>query len=112
AGFSLIGVFTGIDMWRRRRVMPARPNWWMQEHYGAMVANGAATHVAFLALGLPRLLPEIVGSGAYLAGWFLPVLLAVAATVMLDRRYVRAGDGPRQASGSVGRLSIKKQVFP
>src|SRR5690606_22224551 len=32
AGFSLIGVFTGIDMWRRRRVMPARPNWWMQEH--------------------------------------------------------------------------------
>ena len=65
-----------------------------------------------LALGLPRLLPEVVGSAAYLAGWFLPVLLAVAATVLLDRRYARAGDGPRQASGSVGRLSITKQVFP
>ena len=106
-GFSLVGVFTGLDMWRRRRVMPARPNWWMQEHYGAMVANGAATHVAFFALGLPRLLPEVVGSAAYLAGWFLPVLLAVAATVLLDRRYAHAGDGPRQASGPV-----TKQVFP
>lgn len=88
-GFSLVGVFTGFDMWRRRRVMPARPNWWLQEHYGAMVANGAATHVAFLALGLPRLLPEVVGSAAYLAGWFLPVVLAVVATTWLDRRHAR-----------------------
>lgn len=88
-GFSLVGVFTGLDMWRRRRVMPARPNWWLQEHYGAMVANGAATHVAFLALGLPRLLPEVVGSAAYLAGWFLPVVLAVVATTWLDRRHAR-----------------------
>lgn len=104
-GFSLVGVFTGVDMWRRRRVMPARPNWWMKEHYGAMIANGAATHVAFLALGLPRLLPDIAGSAVYLAGWFLPVLLAVAATLWLDRRHARPGRAARQTSASVGQPS-------
>ena len=95
-GFSLIGVFTGLDMWRRRRVMPARPNWWLQEHYGAMVANGAATHVAFLALGLPRLLPEVVGSAAYLAGWFLPVVLALYSVAAHgSRRTALAGAAVR-----------------
>lgn len=98
AGFSLVGVFAGVDMWRRRRVMPARPGWWMQEHYAAMVGNGAATHVAFLALGLPRLVPGVAGNAAYLAGWFAPVLLAVVANIWLDRRYARGGRAVAQTS--------------
>ncbi len=86
-GFSLIGIVSGLDMWRRRRVIPSQPRWWVEEHYGAMVGNGAATHVAFLAIGLPRLLPQVSESALFYAAWFLPVVLSVLAKVWLDRRY-------------------------
>lgn len=86
-GFSLVGLLGGLDMWRRRRRIPHQPRWWMQEHYGAMVGNGAATHIAFLAIGLPRLLPQLGGSTLYYVAWFMPVLLSVAAKLWLDRRY-------------------------
>src|SRR5690606_12658906 len=36
AGFSLVGILTGVDMLRRRRIIPTLPRWWLQEHYGAM----------------------------------------------------------------------------
>ena len=87
AGFSLVGILIGADMLRRRRVIPTQPRWWLEEHYGAMVGNAAATHIAFLAIGLPRLLPALQGpSWVYLA-WFGPVLLSIVAKVWLDRRY-------------------------
>lgn len=86
-GFAFIGLLTGIDMWRRRRLIPAQPRWWMEEHYRAMVGNGAATHVAFLAIGLPRLLPDLGGSALFYAAWFAPVVLAFVARAWLDRRY-------------------------
>ncbi len=87
AGFSLVGILTGIDMLRRRRIIPRQPRWWLQEHYGAMVANAAATHIAFLSIGLPRLLPVLQGPAWFYLAWFAPVLLAVAARLWLDRRY-------------------------
>lgn len=86
-GFSLIGVVVGVDMFRRRRVIPTQPRWWIEEHYGAMLGNGAATHIAFFALGLPRLLPAVSGSALFYAAWFVPVLLSIAAKVWLDRKY-------------------------
>ena len=87
AGFSLVGIFTGLDMLRRRRIIPTLPRWWLQEHYGAMVANAAATHIAFLSIGLPRLLPVLQGPAWFYLAWFGPVLLAVAARLWPDRRY-------------------------
>ncbi|MFP7723294.1 hypothetical protein [Lysobacter sp. A3-1-A15] len=86
-GFSLVGLMIGVDMWRRRRVIPAQPRWWMQEHYGAMVGNGAATHIAFLAIGLPRLLPDIASGTLFYTAWFAPVVLSIAAKSWLDRKY-------------------------
>lgn len=86
-GFSLIGIVSGADMWRRRRIIPTQPRWWMEEHYGAMVGNGAATHVAFLAIGLPRLLPQVSQSALFYAAWFLPVVLSVLVRIWLDRKY-------------------------
>lgn len=86
-GFAFVGLFIGIDMWRRRRVIPTQPRWWMEEHYGAMVGNGAATHIAFLALGLPKLFPAVSGSALFYTAWFAPVLLSIAAKVWLDRKY-------------------------
>ncbi|MGQ4582151.1 hypothetical protein [Lysobacter sp. F60174L2] len=86
-GFSMIGLLTGVDMHRRRRLIAGRQRWWLEEHYRAMTANGAATHIAFFLLGLPRLLPG-VGEGALAyVGWFAPVVLAVAVRFWLDRRY-------------------------
>lgn len=100
-GFSAVGLFVGLDMLRKRRHrarLAAQPRWWLVEHYGAMLGNGVATHVAFLSIGLPRLLPGIDGSALHYAGWFAPLLVAVGAKVMLDRRWKPR---PRAISASV-----------
>lgn len=87
AGFSLVGILVGADMLRRRRVIPTQPRWWLEEHYGAMVGNAAATHIAFLAIGLPRLLPVLQGPSWFYLAWFGPVLLSIVAKAWLDRRH-------------------------
>lgn len=89
-GFSAVGLFAGLDMLRKRRQrarLAAQPRWWLAEHYGAMLGNGVATHIAFLAIGLPRLLPGIDGTALHYLGWFAPLVVAVAAKVILDRRW-------------------------
>ena len=87
AGFSLVGIMVGADMLRRRRIIPTQPRWWLEEHYGAMVGNAAATHIAFLAIGLPRLLPVLQGPTWFYLAWFGPVLMSIVAKVWLDRRH-------------------------
>lgn len=81
----------------------AESNWWLQEHYAAMVACGAATHVAFLSIGLGRLaraagfaMPAWYG----LLAWFVPLGLAVLATVLLDRRHRRPRAVPAAGQGA------------
>ncbi|MFD0739715.1 hypothetical protein ACFQZQ_10530 [Lysobacter koreensis] len=89
-GFSAIGLFTGQDMLRKRRHrerLAAQPRWWLVEHYSAMLGNGIATHIAFLAIGLPRLLPAIDGAALHYAAWFGPVVVAIIAKVVIDRRW-------------------------
>ena len=86
-GFSAIGLFAGQDMLRKRGQIVGKPLWWREEHYTAMLGNGVATHIAFLSLGLPRLLPGIDGAALHYASWFGPLLVAVVAKVLLDRRY-------------------------
>lgn len=88
-GFSLIGPFAGIDMLRSRARIARQPMWWREAHYGAMLGAGAATHVAFLSIGLPRLLPSVDGRLLHYVAWFGPVVAAMAAKVWLDRRYRR-----------------------
>jgi hypothetical protein len=86
-GFSVVGLFGGQDMLRKRRRIVGKPLWWREEHYGAMVGNGVATHIAFLAIGLPRLFPGISGSALFYAAWFGPLVVAVIARVLLARKY-------------------------
>lgn len=89
-GFSLIGGLFGVGMLRKRRHrerLGARPRWWLVEHYSAMLGNGIATHVAFLSLGLPRLLPSIDGTMLHYMGWFGPVLVALVAKLVIDRQW-------------------------
>ena len=89
-GFSAVGLFAGQDMLRKRRDtrrLTSTPRWWFVEHYTAMLGNGVATHIAFLSIGLPRLLPAVDGTVLHYLSWFGPLLLAVVAKVLLDRRY-------------------------
>lgn len=92
AGFSFVGLLLGAGMLQRLRSPFAGRNWRLREHYGAMVGSGAATHVAFTALGLRRVAGAVgwtVPDAVMLLGWIAPVLLAVVAGVLLDRRYAR-----------------------
>lgn len=89
-GFSAVGLFAGVDMLRKRRHrerLAARPRWWLVEHYTAMLGNGVATHIAFLGIGLPRLLPGIDGTALHYAAWFAPLGVALVAKRVLDRRW-------------------------
>ena len=115
-GFSAAGMLGGGGMLLkrvRRERLAARPRWWVVEHYSAMLGNGIATHIAFLLLGLPRLLPMVDGTVLHYAAWFGPLGLAVIAKVLLDLRWKarrpvappRAVPGRRQTSASVGQPS-------
>lgn len=86
-GFPVIGLFVGVDMLRKRQQLDGQPRWWIVEHYTAMLGNGVATHVAFLAIGLPRLLPGVDGMALHYAAWFGPVAALLVAKVLLDRRW-------------------------
>lgn len=90
--FSWVGVLIGIGMLRAaraaRQTAPAG-SWWLREHYGAMLGNGVATHIAFLGIGMRPLLQALDSPIAMLLPWFLPLAVAGVASVILDRRYGR-----------------------
>ena len=86
-GFSVVGLLGGRGMLTLARRGPAHPRWWMQEHLGAMIGCGVATHIAFLLVGLPRLLPGLAGPGLQTAGWLAPLVVAGVARRWLMRKY-------------------------
>ena len=86
-GFAVVGVSIGIGAWRDLRRGPEDAKWWLRQHYKAMMGNGVATHIAFLGLGLPRLMPELAGGTLQLISWFGPVVVAAIAVLYWDRRY-------------------------
>jgi hypothetical protein len=86
AGVSSVGLIVGPLMLRFARHPPTDRQWWLARHYGAILGAGVATHVAFLNIGLSRLLPEL-GVSAQRLSWFLPFALALIARRWLDRKY-------------------------
>lgn len=90
-GFSMIGAIGGVQMLVRRALPMSATRWWMKEHYAAMVGCGVATHIAFLAIGLDRMI-RAVGidpPGWYhLIAWFLPLMLSFVAVGWLNRKYM------------------------
>lgn len=85
--FALIGLLGGTDMLRSARRPPVDPRWWLREHFRGMIGNGIATHIAFLAIGLPRVLPQVAGPTQQLLAWLGPVAIGVLVRVLLERRY-------------------------
>ena len=90
AGFSTVGIMAGTGMLRTRRNrarLAADVRWWLSEHYSAMLGNGVATHIAFLSIGLPRMLPAVDRSTLVYIAWFAPLAVALVAKVIIDRRW-------------------------
>jgi len=85
--FCWVGVVLGIGMIRQARTLPTAPNWWLKEHYGAMLGNGVATHVAFLGVGLNGFLASFGLPWLQLLPWFAPLIVATVSAVYLNRRY-------------------------
>lgn len=97
-GFSLVGLLGGRSMLRLVRSGPSSPRWWMEQHLGAMIGAGIATHIAFLQLGLPRLLPALSGPALMNLAWLGPLAVAGVARWYLGRRYL-AAPTPRGGRG-------------
>jgi uncharacterized membrane protein len=85
--FSLIGLINAVRMWHFSRNAPADPRWWLKQHFGAMIGNGVATHIAFLSIGLPKLLPMLSGPLLQNLAWLAPLTLSVVAGIYLNRKY-------------------------
>lgn len=92
--FGLIGPLGGLEARNLVRKGPQGPKWWLKEHYGAMIGNGVATHIAFLQIGLMRLIPGLGDTMIQHLAWFGPLALGIAAGYWLDHRYMRPRPTP------------------
>lgn len=99
-GLSLVGLISGPAMLMFARRKPADRRWWIAQHYSGIIGAGVATHVAFLSLGLTRLLPPQYASISQLAGWSVPIAASLIARVWLSRKY---GSSPNTQGARVSR---------
>lgn len=86
-GFSAVGIVTGVMMLRYAHKPPANRMWYLSRHYGSIIACGVATHVAFLNLGLSRLVPPEWSGVVFNASFFGPLAVSLLARMWLDRQY-------------------------
>lgn len=99
-GFSLVGILGGRGMLLLAERGPAHARWWLDEHIGAMLGCGVATHIAFLLIGLPRLLPAAWnGPALQTFSWLAPLLVAAIAGRLLGRKYLPAPTAAPRAAG-------------
>jgi uncharacterized membrane protein len=85
-GFSLVGIVSGAVDLRYAARSPADPKWWLIQHYTSAVGCGIATHIAFILLGLSRLIPGY-GHLVTVLGWFGPLVVAPVALIFLKKKY-------------------------
>ncbi len=94
-GFATIGLWVGWRMWKFARRGPSRPDWALRQHYQSMLGAGIATHVAFLGIGMRPVWQWLQAHAAVppllveLFPWTVPLVVAVAIGIRLDRRYGR-----------------------
>lgn len=97
-GLSVVGIYVGIRIVRFAADGATSRQWWLRQHYLSMVGSGIASHIAFLNIGLPRMVPPQFGGAALYVAWFGPLAVATLASWRLDRRYGRGADGVRLTS--------------
>jgi hypothetical protein len=99
--FSGIGIIGFVNMWRFSRRPPEDPRWPVRQHLGAMLGNGVATHIAFLSIGLPKLLPMLAGPTLQNVAWLGPLVVAFAAGSYLTRKFLPARRAAKAAPDTV-----------
>jgi hypothetical protein len=90
-------LIVGTLMLRSARAQPESRQWWLARHYGFILGAGAGVHIAFLNLGLARLLPPEFGVIAERISWFAPFGVALIARWWLERKYGARAHGPPPA---------------
>ena len=109
--FSAIGIVSFVQMRRFAHQAPDEPRWWLRQHLNAMLGNGVATHIAFLAIGLPRLLPTLQGPVFQNVAWLGPLAVSAIAGVWLTRKYLPKRAERPLATGRVsGRGAIVEEA--
>lgn len=93
--FSGIGLFAFVQMRRFLRAPPEDPRWWLREHLTGMLGNGVATHIAFLSIGLPKVLPMLAGPTLQNLAWLGPLVVAFLAGTYLARKYLPKRPAPQ-----------------
>jgi hypothetical protein len=107
--FSLIGVFSGRSLLTMHRTAAVDARWWMREHLNGMTGNAIATHISFLSIGLPRLLPDLSGPVLQNLAWFGPLVVAFSVRALIMRRWdstarrAEAAVAVRRAAAGSGR---------
>jgi hypothetical protein len=101
AAFGAIGGVLGVAAMRARRRADGDPIWWLREHYGAMIGNGIATHIAFFSIGLRRIAPGLDPAIVQNLAWFTPLAVAAVAGWWIGRRYGRRGPAPARPTAAV-----------
>ena len=87
-----------VILWRAWRPLD-EAKWWLREHIGAMLGCGIATHVAFLSIGVNRVV-DLMGIEADLGllPWFGPIVVAQLAGIWLRRKYLAKRATPASAT--------------
>jgi len=102
--FSIVGFLGFWQMRRFARQAPSDPRWWLEQHLGGMIGNGVATHIAFLASGLPKRLAlaagPVLSTNAWpgplgwlvlqIIAWVGPLAWAFLARWVLGRKFLPA----------------------
>jgi hypothetical protein len=89
---SIVGLLAGTFMLQFARREPTDTRWWLSRHFTFMLGAGLGAHVAFLNIGLSRLLPPQLGTTAQRLSWFLPFVVFFLARYYVARKYgTRAG---------------------
>jgi hypothetical protein len=99
--FAGIGLFSFFSMRRFASARPEDPRWWLREHLTAMLGNGVATHIAFLGIGLPKVLPMLAGPTLQNLAWLGPLVVAFVAGSYLTRKYLPKRPAPRGSREAV-----------
>ena len=105
AVFGLVGAALSMRMLRLQGLQAPPAGWWLREHFTAMIGNGVATHVAFLSIGLMRILPHdmAVQVQHMNIAWFGPLGVSLVAGIWLNLRHRRRfGSRPQRPSAAPG----------
>ncbi len=93
---SPVGVQQGVQMLSHMNKPPSERMWWFYSHMGNMIGAGIAFHTAFLVFGSARFITLDLPGLWQVLPWVLPAAIGIPASYILETRYRRKFNEPRQ----------------